>query len=74
MAVELGAITVVEVRLIMGEFLKGGNFHSAITHAKGGFVVDFDLAVQNRQEAAIGKWVNRFQEIQTFSEFTEGVL
>ena len=63
MAVELGAITSLEARLIMEELSKGGNFYSAITHAKGGFVVDFDLVAQNRQEAAIGKWVNRFQEI-----------
>ena len=74
MAVEYQAITLPEALLIMNEFTSGGNFHSAIVHSKGGFVVDYDLAICNQQLAAVDAWVDKFQELDSFSFLTDGLL
>ena len=74
MAVQRSAITSSEARLILDEFCSGGDFHKAIVPTKGDFVVDFELAAQNQQLAAFEVLVEKFNMMEIFEDFTEGVL
>lgn len=74
LAVECDAITSSEALLIIEEFSSGGDFHSAIIRPTGGFVVDFDMAVQNERGAAVGVWLDKFEEISVFSKFTNEIF
>lgn len=73
-AVQESAITSTEARLILDEFRSMGDFHKAIVHNKGAFVVDLDLAVRDQQHAKVEVLVEKFELMSIFSDFTEGVL
>lgn len=74
MAVQVDGITSEEAKLIIEEFRRAGDFHAATMHVKGGFVLDFDLALKDSSSAGVETWVNKFQDIDLFNQFTEGIL
>ncbi|CAI6339964.1 unnamed protein product [Periconia digitata] len=63
-----------EALSIMEEFQAGETFHDDIAHPTGGFVVDFDMAVQSRQDADVNVWLDKFEDMSIFSDFTQEVL
>lgn len=74
MAVDSGKINGSEAQIIIEEMLAKSPGHYGLGKKIGGFMVDLDLAVTDPEAGRIDSLIEKFQEIATFDEFTDGVV
>ena len=70
MALSKSAITSQQARLLMDELYSNGNRSKLVEQKVGGFILDLELAVNDRKAAKVEELINKFEEITVFDEFT----
>lgn len=74
MAIDKHAITKREARLIDRKLRSLGHRPEGAKRARGGYIVDLDLAMTDNMAANVDTLADRFEDLAVFDEFTEGIL
>lgn len=74
MAIDATVITISEGQLIIRALRARNSRPQPRKRRQGGFFLDLDLAVTDRDAAQVDSLVDRFEEMTVFNEFTNNVL
>jgi len=71
MAINQGCITDLEAQKTIQEIRNRGGDHNTVLEPTSGFIVDLNLAVTDRDAAAVSSLVSRFKETTAVAEFID---
>jgi hypothetical protein len=69
-ALQAGAITAKEARLMHQEFLAVGTHHRIVHEVRTDMYVDFQKAIRNEDGARVDELASKFEELMLFDTFT----